>query len=111
MAKGTKRLVELARVIRSKNAGPFRITMDVMFEDQSTFEAVKRSGVITPALISRLYSIPPEDVLVCTTYEPSRAIKVSIRRPIGSGDPTESDVYGCQQHIPLMNIEVPIADA
>ena len=101
------RMTELAKVIRSKNAGPFELTFDIMFDDSAIYDKVKKSGVITSKLIARLYSISHNEVLVCRPYDPAQAFKITIRRPIGSGDLMESDVYGCQQHVPLTSIEIP----
>jgi hypothetical protein len=100
-------LIDFASVIRSKNAGPFELTFDIMFDDQEKYETVKRSGVISAQAIAILYKVSHNEVLVCRAYDPARAFKVTIRRPLGSGDPGESDVYGCQQHMPLTTIRVP----
>lgn len=100
-------LADLASVIRSKNAGPFELTFDIMFENVSTYERVKASGVINASAVAALYGISSNEVLVCTAYDPALAFKVTIRRPVGSGDPGESDVYGCQQHMPLTTLQVP----
>lgn len=102
-------ILDLANVIRSKNAGPFELTFDILFDDAAKYERVKRSGVITRQLIARLYNISENTVLVCRPYDPAMAFKITIRRPIGSGDLGESDVYGCQQHVPLTTIEIPDA--
>lgn len=101
-----QRLSELASVIRSKNAGPFELTFDIMFDDPQKYEAVKKSGVITAHRIAEVYGVSHNEVLVCRSYDPARAFKITIRRPIGSGAPGESDVYGCQQHMPLTTIEI-----
>ena len=103
--------MDLAKVIRSKNAGPFELTFDIMFDDPKAYEAVKASGVITARLIAGLYKISHNEVLVCRPYDPALAYKITIRRPIGSGDLGESDVYGCQQHTPLTTIEIPLGDS
>ena len=107
VGKGVAKIVDLAKVIRSKNAGPFELTFDIMFDDATLYEKVKKSGVITSKLIARLYNISHNEVLVCRPYDPALAFKITIRRPIGSGDLMESDVYGCQQHVPLTTIEIP----
>jgi len=109
MTVGTRlaKITELAKVIRSKNAGPFEITFDIMFADAGIYDKVKNSGVITSKLIARLYNISHNEVLVCRPYDPAQAFKITIRRPTASGDLMESDVYGCQQHMPLTTIEVP----
>jgi hypothetical protein len=107
MGSRLAKITELAKVIRSKNAGPFEITFDIMFDDAGIYEKVKNSGIITSKLIAKLYNISHNEVLVCRPYDPAQAFKITIRRPIGSGDLMESDVYGCQQHVPLTSIEIP----
>lgn len=98
-----------AKVIRSKNAGPFEITFDVMFDDPEAYARVKRSGVIDPARIAAAYRLPLKDVLVCKPFDAALAFKITIRRPVSSGDLMDTDVYGCQQHVPLTGIVVPAA--
>jgi hypothetical protein len=68
---------------------------------------VKKSGAINVHAIAGIYRVRADDVLVCRPYDPAVAFKITIRRPVGSGDITDRDVYGCQQHVPLMKIEVP----
>jgi hypothetical protein len=100
-------LLDLAKVIRSKNAGPFEVTFDIMLDDPANSDRVNKSGAINPARIAEINGVPPDDVLVCRPYDPAVAFKITIRRPVGSGDVLDRDVYGCQQHVPLMAIEVP----
>ena len=56
-------LDRVAKVIRSKNAGPFEITFDIMFDAPAAYERVKRSGVIEAGRIATAYRIPLRDVL------------------------------------------------
>jgi len=100
------RLHELAKLVRSKNAGPFNVTFDVLFEDLDTWRRVARSGVLSQERMAALYRIPVEDVRVFH-YEPGMAIKVSFPRPIPSGDPGDRDVTGGQQYAPLVDLEIP----
>jgi hypothetical protein len=102
------KLGELARLVRSKNAGPFLLTFDIMFDNRETYEAVKRARVLTPALIAKTYGIPEEHVRFIE-YDPGLAFKATIPRPVPSGDPFDTDVYGAQQHAPLVDLEVPVA--
>jgi len=53
----TVSLYDLAKVLRSKNAGPFELTLDVIFESKESYFLVKNSGVITRELICKLYNI------------------------------------------------------
>lgn len=99
-------LIELAEVIRSKNSGPYELTLDIIFKDFSSYEKAKQNDVINRELISRLYQIPEEDISSIIEFDPARAIKITIKRPIVAGAVGESDVYGAQQHAPLLTIEV-----
>lgn len=102
-----KTLGELAKLIRSKNAGPFWLTLDVMFDDRETYEAVRDQRVLTVDLISRLYGQPKERVLVFA-HDAALAIKVSLPRPHSSGSPLDTDVFGGQQYAPLLDLPVEI---
>jgi len=104
----TARLYDLAKVLRSKNAGPFELTLDVMFDDEETYQTVKRSGVINRDLICRLYRVRPEDVYHVVSFDAARAIKITIKRPVDSGGIGDTDVYGAQQHAPLIDVMIPI---
>jgi len=105
-----KPLVELASVIRSKNAGPFELTVDVIFKNRDIYERVKRSRSLDAALIARLYRIPGEDVTV-TYFDPACAFKATMKRRLPSGNPGEKDIYGAQQHAPLLEVTLPWGDA
>ncbi|MYH41994.1 MAG: DUF4387 domain-containing protein [Chloroflexi bacterium] len=100
------RLHELARLVRSKNAGPFAVTFDLIFDDPSTFEAVRDAGVVTPGLFAKLYGVPEEQVTL-VAYTPALAIKATIPRPVASGDLADTDVFGAQLYGPLVELEVP----
>ena len=101
------RLGDIAKACKSKNAGPFELTLDIMFDDAVTFERVRATGVITPALIARLYHVP-ESSVVFTEYPPACAWKATIERRIASGAVGDTDVYGAQQHAPLLGVEIPL---
>lgn len=101
------RLGDIATGCRSKNAGPFDLTLDVIFDDPDLFARVCRTGVLTPALFARLYDVQAEEVLM-TVYEPGLAIKATLPRAVSAGDVADSDVYGSQQHAPLLDVEIPL---
>ena len=104
------RLRDLAAVIRSKNSGPYELTLDVMFKDAATYERVCRSNALTAEVIAGLYRITPDQVINVVHFTPAHAIKATIVRPLASGDPGETDVYGAQQHAPLMELEIELAE-
>lgn len=98
------RLSDIASVIRTKNSGPYELTMDILFKEQRDYQRVAEAGVIDRALIARLYRIPEEKVLSVICFPQARAIKATIVRPRPSGALGERDVYGAQQHAPLMEL-------
>jgi hypothetical protein len=105
-----KKLVELAKTIRSKNAGPDMVTFDIIFQDQDTYELVKKSQVITKTTIAKLYRIPEKRISEFVEFDPANAIKFTIYRSVPSGSPGETDIFGCQQYPPLLDVEIPIAE-
>ncbi len=74
-------IIDLVKVIRSKNAGPFELTFDIIFKDKETYEKVKKTKVITKELIAKLYHVPIEKVLYFVEFDPANAIKATIVRP------------------------------
>ena len=100
------KLTDIASVIRSKNSGPYELTMDIIFNDYEVFERVRRAGAINSELICSLYSLTPDKIICIIAFVPTKAIKVTIKRPLCSGDLGETDVYGAQQHAPLLGIEL-----
>lgn len=100
------KLAELARLIRSKNAGPFQLTFDVMFENEERYRRVKNSGALTREVVAERYGLAPKDVLFFYV-DNALAVKASIPRPYFQGDMLDSDGHGGQQYVPLMDIEIP----
>lgn len=103
-----KKLIDLAEVIRSKNSGPFELTFDIIFKDWKDFEEVCEAKIFNKPLIARLYNIPVEKVINIVEFRQAKAIKATIERPISSGQLGETDVYGAQQHAPLLSLEFEI---
>ncbi|CAM4073895.1 DUF4387 domain-containing protein [Bordetella tumulicola] len=101
------KLKDIAKACKSKNAGPFAVTLDIMFDDVALFERVRSTGVISASLIAKLYGVQESDVLF-TEYPPAMAWKATLPRPVASGAVGDVDVYGAQQHAPLLDIEIPL---
>ena len=88
-------LKDVANVIRSKNAGPFELTLDILLKEQEMFEKMRAADIINK-------QTPVEDVLSIVYFPNAKAIKATIVRPLPSGALGERDVYGAQQHGPLV---------
>jgi hypothetical protein len=100
-------LAELAKTIRSKNAGVNKITFDVIFRDRENYERVKRTRVLTRESVAKLYRIPPERISDFVEYDPAYAIKFTIYRLSPSGSAGDGDIFGAQQYAPLLTLAVP----
>ena len=99
-------LGSIARLIRSKNAGPFVLTFDIMFPDDESYQRVKRAAVLSPRKFAELFHCA-ENVVQFFECDNARAFKFSIPRPLSQGDLADGDLHGGQQFVPLMDIEVP----
>lgn len=104
----TVKLVELAKTIRSKNAGTDKITFDIIFREKENYDLVRKSGVITKEKMAKLFGIPEERITDFVEFDPAYAIKFTIKRLRPSGSFGEGDVFGCQQYPPLLDIEIPM---
>lgn len=107
MGRTSHPLRELAAVIRSKNAKPYRLTLDVIFDDVSIFRYVRDSGALNAASVARVYGISTDSIVSSFVFEPGLAFKFTLKRPHVQGALGETDMYGAQQHAPLLDIEVP----
>lgn len=99
-------LLNLTKILRSKNAGPYYITFDIMFNNKDIYERVKNSNILTDKLISELYQIAEKDVSIIY-YGIVNSIKITIKRKYASGDINDTDVYGAQQQALLEDIQIP----
>ena len=99
-------LVDIASVIRSKNSGPYELTLDIIFNEFEDFERIRKGGFINKDLICSLYNVKPDKIIGIIAFDPAKAIKATIKRPLCSGDLGETDVYGAQQHAPLLDLEI-----
>ncbi len=98
-------LAEIASLIRSKNAGPFLLTFDILFADLASYRRVLESGGLSAELFARLYGCPVEAVRFFAC-ENALAFKFSIPRPLTQGELGDGDTHGGQQFVPLMTVEI-----
>lgn len=103
------KLQDLAKTIRSKNAGTDRITFDIIFREKKDYESVINSKAITKETMCALYGIPESRIVDFVEFDPGLAIKFTISRLRPSGSFGEGDIFGCQQYPPLLDLEIPIS--
>lgn len=92
------RLYDCAASIRSKDAGPSALTIDLVLPDVETYHRVADSAALEPTRSATLYGGPLDRVLTVKVSMPPRGSS--------SGAPGDHDVYGCRQHFPLGNVQI-----
>ncbi len=97
------KLRDAARVVRSKNAGPTVLTIDILASDEASFRRIAEA--LAPDALARRLGLP-SDACTLTRIDPALAVKVTLGRPIVAGSPGDLDVYGAQQHRALLDIEL-----
>ena len=102
------KLSDIAKTIRSKNAGVNQITFDIFFPDKATYERVVASGSVTPDTIAKLYGIEKERLSDFVNFDVANAIKFTIYRKIPSGSPGDWDMLGTQFYAPLIDLDVAV---
>lgn len=84
-------------LIRSKDAGPFMLTIDLFFADADSHRAFVHADVFSAARIGALYGIEPSRVQIYDLPDID-AMKISFPRPVISGDFGDTDITGGQQY-------------
>lgn len=105
------KLGHLASVLRSKNAGPYEITFDVMFDSESVYHLVQQSGLLSPKTAVDALKVSHDDIVWCGFFDPARAFNVTIPRvragkKVAAGSLMEDDAHGSQQHLGLVNLQL-----
>lgn len=100
------KLYDVAKTIRSKNAGVNQVTFDIIFPDRASYRRVLEGGAITRETIAQLYGIAESRISDFVTFDVANAIKFTIYRERPSGSPGDWDILGCQQYGPLVDLEV-----
>lgn len=98
-----KKLIDYTKILRSKNAGPLFITFDLIFNNNEDMLYV--SERLTKEVVSQAYDVPVEKIDIIV-YSVVNSIKITFPRKNISGSLKDTDIYGCQQHVPLANIEL-----
>ena len=101
-------LSQLAKTIRSKNAGVDKITFDVIFREKKDYELVRRSGALSRAAVCKILNVPDSRISDHVEFDPGLAIKFTMYRKQPSGSVGDADVFGSQQYGPLLGVEVPV---
>jgi len=70
-------ILRAAKVIRSKNSGPYELTLDILFKDREHFELFRRRNIVTKRKIAALYRRPVGDILKMISTDPGSVSDVA----------------------------------
>ena len=102
-----RKLSEIAKTVRSKNAGVDKITFDVIFAERADYDLVRRSGVLSRAAVCWIFGIPESRITDYVEFDPALPIKFTILQSITSSSPGGSDIFSSQQYGPLLESRSP----
>ncbi|KAF9774189.1 hypothetical protein IL306_007865 [Fusarium sp. DS 682] len=105
-------LSDLCRIVRSKNAGPYEITIDAMFSSQEAYQAIKNSDLLSASNVAKAIDISEEDIIWIGFFDPAISFKVTIPRirsgkKKSAGGFMENDIHGSQEHMGLASLKLP----
>jgi hypothetical protein len=105
---------DVAEVLRSKNAGPYDISIDIMFYSEVAYHIVKDSNFLTHERVAQALGVTEEDIIWIGFFEPAFAFKVTIPRlrggkKVSAGGFMEDDIHGSQKHMELALMKLPSA--
>jgi len=101
----TQTIGDIAALVRSKNAGPFWLTIDIFCDTDADYNAIAAPGVITPDRIAALYRVDAKTVKIFP-LDDIRAVKISFPRPTTQGGVRDRDMHSGQQHVPILRLAV-----
>ncbi len=98
-------LAQTASYIRSKNAGPFWITIDIFCDTQEAYQRIKDSERLTAQAVSTLYHVSEMNTKIF--YLPDlKTVKISVPRLIPQGSEYERDMHSGQQYVQILDFEL-----
>jgi len=103
---GLVALPALTEILRSKNAGSYEITFDIVFRNLTCHERAQKPGKLTKERIAKLYNIKPENVVARQFFRQAEASKCTIPRGGIAGSFGDRDLNASQQYALWLGIRV-----
>ena len=98
-------LREVAKYVRSKNAGPFWVTIDIFCVDGATFDQIRRAPSLSAASVARIYGVQADSVQIFQD-DLLKVIKISFPRLVVQGSLRDADSHAGQYFVPLLDAQV-----
>jgi len=97
------KLKDICRYVRSKNAGPFWVTIDLFFDGPETYQRHRDDPAISVDAVALLYGVEAR-VVRRFQIDALNVIKISIPRSQPQGGVLERDMHSGQQFVPMLDI-------
>ena len=99
-------IADLAHEVRSKNAGPFWVTLELFMRDDDGYRIVADETFINERVVADLYRVD-ESTIQMFRIPSLRVVKISFPRPVSQGSLRDRDMHAGQHHVPLALLRVP----
>jgi hypothetical protein len=101
-------IADLALEVRSKNAGPFWVTMELFMRDAEGYRIVADESFVNERVVADLYQVD-ESTIQLFRIPSLNVVKISFPRPVPQGSLRDRDMHAGQHHVPLALLRVPVA--
>lgn len=91
---------DLAHEVRSKNAGPFWVTMELFMRDADSYALAADEDFLNERVIADLYRVE-ESTIQIFRLPALNVVKISFPRRISQGSLRDRDMHAGQHHVPL----------
>ncbi|MHC3472591.1 DUF4387 family protein [Streptomyces sp. 7R007] len=99
-------LSDFALEIRSKNAGPFWVTMEAFMKDSAAYAIAADEAFLNEKVVADLYKVDAAQVQIFRIPD-LNIVKISFPRPVAQGSLRDRDIHAGQHHVPLALLSVP----
>ena len=99
------RLSEVARHVRSKNAGPFWVTIDIFFKDHPAYCRYKDASALSAAQFGSYFGVDADKVRIFQVPTLD-VLKISFPRLAPQGGMRERDMHSGQQYVRLLGLRL-----
>ena len=65
-----KKILDIARVVRSKNSGPYELVLDIMLKNRELFDKLRASGQFSPERVAAVYGVELAEIRNIVWFEP-----------------------------------------
>ncbi|WP_299004434.1 DUF4387 domain-containing protein [uncultured Caulobacter sp.] len=96
------KLHEVCHQVRSKNAGPFWVTVDLFFDGPETYARYKDSSGLSTEAVAKVFDVDPA-LVKRFAVDSLSVVKISYPRKTPQGGAVERDMHSGQQYVRLLD--------